>query len=151
MTTLSEKFDHWAIYANAEDGEQRRAFQNTFYYGASSALVTMIKGNAPQTLDVRKIHFTVLEMDGYRAMKQGKGKWQAPADDTRETTLEKEWLIGDEPKTERHQDLFYGGAHSVLAIIVDEDSYRVDVRKIPVLVEEVDTFFEENPRETKDD
>lgn len=146
MITIREKYEEWQRETRTVEtaAEELYTFRHSFYFGASSALTCLLKGTQPHVFDGAKFTMTFMEMMAY-----AQPELSLNTADPRETTLTREWLAGDCPKSVDHRDAFYAGARALMEILLDRSAFRVDVRKLPFLLREIHEYVETRlPRET---
>ncbi len=145
MKTLDELFTELLLTARFSDKSVANdpvKIRDMLFGGASSAMACLLNGLAPRVFDAQRFHLTLKECVAYFDWrKDGGEKCQREPDDDRVTTLEGEAEVIVFPKkVEDYRDLFYMGAAKCLNNLLDDDAYRINVAKIPFILDELITW-----------
>ncbi len=117
-------------------GDYTEKLRRAFFYGASSALICLAKGAPRRVFDARKFQLTFIEAQTYLQPQSDTAVKPVP-DEVRETTLAREWELGNLSREREQEEAFYAGAMCLTTLLLDRDAPRVNVVKVPFLVEEV--------------
>ncbi len=116
--------------------DEQAAYDQTFFYGASSALACLLLGTRSRTVSFRKLRFTLREV----MLFEGRVTSQASGDDPRRTNLALEWQRGERPKTDEHQTTYYRGAGALVDLLE-----ALDVVKIDRVMREITDYWDAHP------